>query len=513
MLVFKCESFVITILYTVLGFNLIQVVASKSCYNAYSCAYQNISVNDGTTLQCWGFASCSNSKSITTSNGSYLSCAGSYACYNTEKIRVNSDYIYPYAVACDSLFSCANITRFFIQDPVLHCYGELSCAYSNITQASPTQGVQCFGGRSCVGAKISIPSSTGGFQIKGHLAGYNAILQASKFYFYGRDSGLNSTIICKKGQTCTVACYSNACHNMVLICETEGNGNGTNNSCQFNINCKHSEKTDVCPYGFDLELYKDFASIPDWNSITTTLKAQVTTFDNSFVVCESSIINCSNLDSCNNIELMTDDDPICCNGARSCVADSIITSKNSLIRCDGSISCRNNLQYTSTENGGDIYFTATNFKSTGYVYTNYTITTNGKGDIFCSGESHCLRSKLVNGKNVYCTSEYGCANATIESFDNVFAYALSAALTSNITDIEQNVYCATMQSCKGATIANVESAVYASGNQALYESNIINATTVCTKTDTYKYMVGLIYNLTCVLYKVARIIKYTLTYV
>ena len=212
----------------------------------------------------------------------------------------------------------------------------------------------------------------------------------------------------------------------------------------------------------------------------------MSSYENSYHTCNTpttGAINCHSSYQCeysNTLQTLSGI-PICCTADRACLYAENITVMNAsaaatAIRCDGSYSCLrvNSVIYAKT---GNIYITGYDAASDS-VQQRTTVVGSKLSDVFITSQGGCYKSKLRNGNNLYCHGALSCTYTEIESFNNVFAYAISAASGSNIFNIEGSVYCGYL-GCNGANIINIGDTVVGMGKNALYSSRITNVTNVC----------------------------------
>ena len=217
--------------------NSVECLDSQSCINSTIVA-MSTSLGTLSAIECYGYKSCSFA-SIESKNAVQIDCYGSFACYRCTLIKhelsniSDIDAIVDYDIFrsnfaninCFGLFSCAIIGTVLNRIGNIWCLGELSCFGSNISFFDGN--LYCNGDRSCMSSIVT--SNGGNSYIYGNLATMNAIFYSNfsshdttttrtHYYFYGSNSGYNSSIFCGNEQTCVIICDSNACNNINKIC-------------------------------------------------------------------------------------------------------------------------------------------------------------------------------------------------------------------------------------------------------------------------------------------------------
>ena len=188
-------------------------VHSFACKDEYSCTFQSITEVNG-EVQCDGYHSCYRATLIQGINESLVYCRGSYSCYKADTIiAISSDFY------CRGLFSCAMVDSIYHRNGLIRCDGEMSCFDSNIYVTDST--MSCNGDHSCADSTI-----IGGdnIQLRGQMSGHNTVFYSNNslvsYHFFGVSSGNGAKILCNDNFECYVYCYTNACNNLTLICNT-----------------------------------------------------------------------------------------------------------------------------------------------------------------------------------------------------------------------------------------------------------------------------------------------------
>lgn len=223
----KREMYSRIILFLILAGTKIKKTNSQ-CSDAYSCALSTLT---STTVDCYGYYSCTQAQVGFGNSITYANCHGSFSCYEAGLLQqeLNNGG----SAECFGLYSCA-LCASIVTRGVL-CRGELSCYQSIIMQSSSTH---CNGDKSCMNANITnyLGNNNNAYNYMfGYLSGYGASfdgIYGDNFnywytYFYGMNSGNDARITCQDGVTrCYVYCLGNACNNLTLACS----GNST---CSF----------------------------------------------------------------------------------------------------------------------------------------------------------------------------------------------------------------------------------------------------------------------------------------
>ena len=452
------------------------VSGTTVCHDAYSCEENTITETDSGHVQCYGYHSCFEA-TITVSGSSDISCYGSYSCYKAVDLSIDTTSG-DYDIDCWGLFSCAFVDTMYNYDGDIECMGELSCYQSNLEIG--TNGGQDY--LNVQGDHAAAQSTlTGGYhnQAMGSYSWQNAtvygIFDSSNFNLFGHNAGYGATIICGSGLTCNINCRGNGCNDIALTCD---------GSCTLNIDCTSAEKSDNCPTGYEIPSFIDLPSLLD---------IELSTYDNSYNPCFSTItdaINCGDYDECNGDTFNNQSTPVCCTSYQACLLAGNITNSISesdlsssiidetAIRCDARFSCDDVTNYIAAKNGGNIYFTGreTTASSTGIIET------TNEYNIICSGYRSCYDGKTMrNAKNLFCTGAQSCLDSVmIENIEVVYFYGESAGWTSKIDNIFDSVYCSASTACYQTTISNVNNSLFGGGYSALYKSEITNVTNVCS---------------------------------
>eukprot|EP01084_Bolivina_argentea_P021888 40680_1 len=351
----------------------IQMIICTKCYDGMSCVGRNIS--DG--VEANGYKSAYGLTTSIISTTGVISCGGALACYDisrftaTQRIEClgtyscsningnsyiqTSKYNTKYPINCQASNSCQNtkIRPFNNSLGFIGCYGDHSCAYSDIQNVANIAGL---GAYSLLYATInSNLSSNNTNQLVVSLRGYHA--------------GFGATIICHAGDICTVKCSNNACHMLRYICL------GIDN-CIIDIRSSDTihpirNITEFNPNTLNL-LYNSTETSSD-NEEACNLPHNHYVYDDSWE-CSTDIVSISNNNNSNLI------DPICCRGRESCANISYIIATNDII-CSGARACE------------------------GRRIDKLGIIISTTGSVYCESFHACSGSTINSANNVYCLGE------------------------------------------------------------------------------------------------------------
>ena len=333
----------------------------------------------------------------------------------------------------------------------------------------------------------------------GAYAAQNAILRASGVVVSINSNGFDALngaeIIHDDSGTCTIECDSNGCDNAILTCD------GT--SCDWNINCNSTLKTDLCPNGYELPYNLSLPSLKD---------VEFSTYDNSYTTCDTSTTNALNCDdyrssTCYNNGALTENDPICCTAYYSCRYATSMTASvdtgdvdiyETAFRADGYYSAEDTSGTISAPNGGNMYFSGSDANQDSSIIT--TISNNGNYDIIASGQDSLQYKIITNARNLYALGDASMQYAEISSINNgIYAYALESLQYSTISNVLGDIHCGSSNACRqidannisgniigvginvlyNSSISNVNGTVLAYGFQALYSATVRNVKNVC----------------------------------
>ena len=456
--------------------------ATTTCHVAYSCDGDEILETSTGNVQCFGYHSCYQS-SITTTGESSILCFGSYSCYQSSYLQIqNTVNQTHYQIACFGLFSCAFVELIYLQFGPVFCYGELSCFNSNIYigDSGNRYGINIRGDRACVGSILS-----GGFynwayaSLSAQNATFISTIDNATFEMYANFAGYGATIICGDELNCYVYCSGNGCNQLTLECAEH------NDTCNFIIDCKGAQQSDICPNGYNLDQLS--FQVPSLTDV------ELSSYENSYNPCFSAItnaINCGDSFECEYSNSLIDiNAPICCTGNFACINSGNITTigiklnltiiDNTAIRCDGYQSCDEIGGIIMAKNGGNIYFAG---RDATHVGGTSIISTSNKYSIICSGSLSCFNGKTFHSAmNLFCTGSTSCYNSIIKNISFVYMYGLESGHSSIMDNIYHSVYCNAYLGCENSVISNVGKNVFGGGYQVLYNSQITNATNVCKR--------------------------------
>ena len=200
--------------------------ASTDCNDAYDDACASTTVSDS-AIDCWGYSSCWKS-SLTSTNG--IRCIGSNSCYKADSMTIDT------IGYCYGMYSCAETNSPIYLGTKIYCYGDSSCAGSEIDAST---NIDCQGYRSCVNSPYMASKD---IYVYGYLSGANTTFtndgSEGYYLFYGTGSGHNATVKCVG--TCSIDCYVNGCNNLNITCDS------SSPSCTINLNCQYADESDIC---------------------------------------------------------------------------------------------------------------------------------------------------------------------------------------------------------------------------------------------------------------------------
>ena len=290
---------------------ILWVWSQTTCHDAYSCAFMGIVETGSSEVECYGYHSCAEASYINSTSGE-ISCYGSYSCYSASFIGHISSSSSVF-ISCEGLNSCANAG--FIQNlnGPMRCRAEKSCHQTYLYLIGY---INCEGVLSCA---ESIISSSNAYNVDGYLAVQYATMysldSATTYNFRARSAAHNATVICGNGHTCTVKCHTDACSYLNLTCIDGGA------SCTFNIDCTYADKSDVCPYGYQLSWFM--------YELPNLVNVAMSTLENSVTNCDeigTGAQNCGNYQECVSGTEYNSDTSICCTGYQSCISVNDITT-------------------------------------------------------------------------------------------------------------------------------------------------------------------------------------------
>ena len=363
--------------------------------------------------------------------------------------------------------------------------------------------ISCHGLRSCAESNITF---TNKIDLYGYLSAQNSILIVNNnntvIQVYGYDSLNGAILICK--YTCILKCIeSSGCSNATLLCDNEHN-----NTCTWNVDCSNSLKTEICSDSDELSDEFNGLIFPDLKD------NKFSTINNSYKLCNidnniTNILNCDDYRSniCYNIDNITSNYPICCNGYQSCMSTSNIITNIDFIdynntfdlisfRADGYESIDDTSGIINNANG-HMYFTSecTNCDSSGT-----TIENNVLHDIIVSAYEGLVQQTIMNARELFCLGKESCRQSIISNiFGNIYGYGANSLQYSKISNIKGNIYCATSNGCRNmiannidgdivgfskrslrlSNLTNISGTIAVKGWQGLRSSNVVNVTNVC----------------------------------
>ena len=308
-----------------------------SCFNARECVNQaSISNDSDSSIQCYGFQSCSNALKLVqrgNSGSDAILCRGSQSCSYANKVVIDSLI----GITCSGLLSCAGI-GLLQSDSIYHvCYGEQSCINSFFDVNPQTDIIDCNGDHSCANSIFINPKeilATGNMGLynssvkmignynKNNYNNYNHSANVS-IILAGNFAGYNGNVICSNNSSCHVSCYSNGCNNLTYICD---------NSSNCTIDCRYSELNDLCNglddflehgynYNYNYDYYEyenEFKSILGLD-FDTSFSEYLTNSTNVINVCNDSsstnkTLNCEDYQECQDMLIENTGFPLCCTG-------------------------------------------------------------------------------------------------------------------------------------------------------------------------------------------------------
>ena len=303
-----------------------------------------------------------------------------------------------------------------IETPVIQCFGDQSCAQTNITALAQ---IRAYGAYSLYNSTI-ISNGDITIDLQGYYAGYR-----TKLY-------------CQQGDECIINCFGNGCTQFYVQCD---------GVCTINLNSNAT----VAPIN-DLSMFDDSETPFLYDSLT------ITTETNN--ECDS-MPNFAFDDYREKYQqnISTTTDIICCRGDYSCrFAPSIVSGSEYPIVCSGYSSC--------SGDGGNISsnddLICSGVRSCFYR-DNEDSVVSAEGNIYCFGDNSCssindAKIKVNDGQSLYCSGYSSCLLSNIQSNGNIAVYFLGAYSGEQATVIceegdECNIVCGGFWSCSG-TILN-----------------------------------------------------------
>ena len=505
------------------------------CYDAYSCAFTTLR-SQSQAVNCFGHKSCFESPEIHSIDW-FVFCYGSYSCSQTELMIINGSRL-----ECNGFKSCARINELQIieynenSNDEHYCYGDQSCINSRISIGgiSTSSSLLCDGMLSCANTIVNISHSNAAISIRGGLSGYNATFisdKGSQFYFAGHNSGFLAKIICGLNATCNIACYSNGCNGLTLLCDSNDNNGDDNDedSCAFDVICLTAAKSDSCPnvyegmYTLDEYLTLDEYVIEDVNlveNISSILLQSDFEYDgdddiniisnvshgdgldcNDYQACieytfdwmynDSYIEYGSYIESMHNINDTNDgyavtSNPVYCGGSDSCFFTNINIVLNSKSNNNNSYSNGNDDQSLTgfSCDGYQACITIPSFVSINSSFNNQDQVLNAKFRGSDSGKELTIMTMNNNNNNnnnssqvnvnIICTAYQSCCNQTMESTENVYCHGFESCVESRIINVEDSIWVYGEKGAQESQIYNVLNNLYLAGFHACVACNVSN---------------------------------------
>ena len=377
------------------------------------------------------------------------------------------------SVDCHGFHSCSNVSPLVVTSDNIVGYGGSALVNSNVTLTNGGQ-IQCAGDRTCADSFIV---GSGIHGMWGHLSGQNSIFKSYDsgvyYYFGGKMSGNNGTILCGNGHTCYVTCYGDSCNGLNLTC-IEGVG-----TCTLDIDCTYAEYDEyVCPDGDKLSLFMNGKYLPDLSNVSSSYSDYQKGLNDCKKTGMQQTDFCFGYESCGG---QLKNDSVCCSGAKGC--ENVLSietqgsrnSSSNIVRCDGWRGCRsisNGINITKAS-GGTVYISG---------YRNLfpsptTVNAGWDGDIVCTGRLSCWGDTLTNANNLYCNGHYSCDSTMVSDITNVYGYGYWGATSMTIVKNVVNVYCVN-RGCYEADINNVDNDLYCYGWRSLYFGSVTNVKNV-----------------------------------
>eukprot|EP01083_Nonionella_stella_P268686 908568_1 len=336
---------------TITDVDYVQAMGYKSIYGSSS------SITISGECKCFGSHSCGNAYGIA-SHSSSIICSGSNACSRCSHVEASLGVSGRGANALT--YSSINTLR-----SRLNCYGEHSCAYTQINSISEIHGR---GAHSLLFAMIDSVNSIGTLHI----------------YLKGFYSGYGATIRCRSHHNCTIHCTAYTCTSLDLLCDT-------NATCitkpSFNSSINDP---------FLVRYYNAF-TVSQTNDMACTSSRTFDAFKEMYQY-NGSLNN-------------TGDGPLCCRGFLSCAYYETIKhtyGNNASIVCSGFASCKE----CEIISNGPIFCEgrhscSTNNIPAGYITTEY--------NVYCLGAYSCQSRSIHAGENLFCSGYFSCHGTNINS--------------------------------------------------------------------------------------------------
>eukprot|EP01083_Nonionella_stella_P268687 908569_1 len=348
---------------TITDVDYVQAMGYKSIYGSSS------SITISGECKCFGSHSCGNAYGIA-SHSSSIICSGSNACSRCSHVEASLGVSGRGANALT--YSSINTLR-----SRLNCYGEHSCAYTQINSISEIHGR---GAHSLLFAMIDSVNSIGTLHI----------------YLKGFYSGYGATIRCRSHHNCTIHCTAYTCTSLDLLCDT-------NATCitkpSFNSSINDP---------FLVRYYNAF-TVSQTNDMACTSSRTFDAFKEMYQY-NGSLNN-------------TGDGPLCCRGASSCESIHNINYSSSII-CSGQRACYGSTLHTNAH----VFCEGSNGCFNAKIYT--------KGKVYSMGYWACSHCQIFEATHIYCAGWRACQSDIITNHkSNLYLYLLGyeAGIKAQIT--------------------------------------------------------------------------------
>lgn len=259
--------------------------------------------------------------------------------------------------------------------------------------------------------------------------------------------GYGLVVICNQSDTCIIECYGNSCTNTFVLCY----GNCLTSNCE-------TESSVACPTFFRLESGTFDTYQLDEHTLTTNFLSLQHITDNIEVY--NRQFNYSNSSSefnygigmlFNMIEISLANDNSCSTDVNALTVDNGYGRKYlNTSHSGGNICGRSEQALYGTSNSVPNTFISlmnSNFDDfdivcSGQYSCKYVdlITTNGMGNVYCTGRLSCWKSILISNVDIYCTSYWSCPYSTVNNAKNVYCTGGYQACKAMIIYQTENVY-------------------------------------------------------------------------
>ena len=447
-----------------------------SCRASYSCS--NVNTMYALDSQgCHGFRSCANTNSIQTQS---LSCQGELSCTNTNIGTTAYDHINLVNLYCRGHKSCANTSIFYNNNDEtlkIEAPGSLSLTDSIITTTSTTSTTTS---SPTTGGTVHVYFS-------GYYSGLNSIFTCGSGHecvIECNGFGCNNlTLINENNNNSSMSINCNS-SNVNSMCP---DGYDDDYLANITLS-KLTETVALIDLvnSFNSDNFCENVSIAtSVNDAAESYFATVVNNKNNGIICCNSEIGCQ---FSPNISLINDNgNSIRCDGELGCKFATITVYKQGNVICGARNSCRESVIKGISDktsifcNGVQSCLQIDQITNVLHVICNGDSScdsaaeiSNINGNVYGLGEESVTDAVLINiGGNVYCLAKSSCLGIIITAASSIYANGYQSLYEATINNIENELFVTGYQAMQYATIINSSSvSIYINGDYGLHGTKI-----------------------------------------